>query len=224
MRSKNAIPIDVVLRECRRLYAPPKTFLAFRTPLDLLVATMLSAQCTDDRVNLVTRTILYPKYRTAADYAGATQAQLERDVKSCGFYRAKAKNIRGMAQLLLERHGGDVPQSMEELTALPGVGRKTAAIILTAAFGKAEGIAVDTHVLRLSQRLGLSTFSDPKRVELDLMRQTPRNEWGELTTLLISHARAVCTARKRACERCVFADRCPSSLTRGLPDRAKKKP
>lgn len=222
MRAKSGLAIDDVLRECRALYTPPKTFLAFRTPLDLLVATMLSAQCTDDRVNLVTRTILYPKYRTARDYAQATQAQLERDVQSCGFYRAKAKNIRSMARLLLERHGGDVPQSMEELTALPGVGRKTAAIILNAAFGKAEGIAVDTHVLRLSQRLGLSTHADPKRVELDLMRQVPREEWGDFTTLIISHARAVCTARKRACDRCVFAQRCPSSLMLGRADRAKR--
>ncbi len=222
MRARNAVPLDLVLRECRKAYAPPRTFLAFRTPLDLLVATMLSAQCTDDRVNLVTRTILYPKYRTASDYAAASQVQLERDVKSCGFYRAKAKNIRAMAGLLLARHGGEVPQTMEELVALPGVGRKTAAIILNAAFGKAEGIAVDTHVLRLSQRLGLSTHADPKRVELDLMRQLPREDWGEFTTLIISHARAVCTARKRACDRCVFAQRCPSSFVLGRADRAKR--
>lgn len=211
-----------VFRQLSARYKPPLTFLDFRTPLDLLVATMLSAQCTDARVNLVTSTILYPKYRTAKEYVGATQAELERDIRSCGFFRAKAKNIRAMCALLIGRHQGNVPDTMEELTALPGVGRKTAAVILWAAYGKTEGIAVDTHVRRVSQRLGLSASSDVKKIELDLMRQFPRKDWGRVTTLIITHGRAICTARNRKCEQCMFKDVCPSSLTLGKKDKAKK--
>lgn len=206
-----------------KAYKPPRTFLEFRTPLDLLVATMLSAQCTDARVNLTTKTILYPKYKTAKDYVKVPQSELEKDIKSCGFYRAKAKNIQGMCRILIEKHGGNVPQTMDELTHLPGVGRKTAAIILWAAYGKNEGIAVDTHVLRVSQRLGLTKQKDPKKIELDLMKQFPKKNWGRVTTLIISHARAVCTARNRGCDRCMFAKSCPSSLTTGQSDKAAPK-
>lgn len=220
--SGNELSPQTVLTTLKKLYRPPKTFLAFRTPLDLLVATMLSAQCTDSRVNVVTKTILYPKYKTAKDYAKVAQETLERDIRSCGFFRAKAKNIRTMCQLLIERHGGEVPQTMEELVALPGVGRKTAAIILSAAFGKNEGIAVDTHVLRVSQRLGLTRNSTPEKIEIDLMRAYERKEWPRVTTLLISHGRSTCTARNRQCERCPFAATCPSSLMTGKKDRAKK--
>ncbi len=216
------MPIQLVMRELRKLYHPPKTFLHFRTPLDLLIATVLSAQCTDVRVNLVTRTILYPKYRTARDYLDVSRRGLERDIRTCGFYRTKAKHIQDLCRLLVARFRGKVPQTMEELTQLPGVGRKTAAIILAAVFGKNEGIACDTHVIRLSRRLGLTCHRDPKKIELDLMRLLPRRQWGVVNPLLISHGRAVCTARSRKCDLCVFQKECPSSLTMGRPDLAKR--
>lgn len=215
--------MDRVLAELRNLYTPPKTFLHFRTPLDLLVAVILSAQCTDKRVNHVTETILYPKYRKAEDYLRVSIEELEEDIHSCGTYRMKAKSIRGMCKMVIERHHGKIPDTMEELLELPGVGRKTASVILSAVFEKNLGIAVDTHVQRLAQRLGLSTYADPKRIELDLMEQAPQPQWRDVTTLLISHGRAVCTARGRRCGACVFKDDCPSSLTQGKSDKAKPK-
>ena len=217
-----AIPVERVIRELRKLYKPPKTFLHFRTPLDLLVATVLSAQCTDMRVNLVTETILYPKYRRARDYLDVSRQELEGDIRTCGFYRTKAKHIQEMCHLLVTRFCGKVPQTMEELTQLPGVGRKTAAIILAAAFGKNEGIACDTHVIRLSQRLGLTRYHNPKRIELDLIRQLPRQQWSIINPLLISHGRAICTARNRKCPQCVFQKECPSSFMMGRRDLARK--
>ena len=204
--------VQGVLQKLRKLYKPPRTFLNFRTPLDLLVATILSAQCTDIRVNLVMKT-LYKKYRTAKDYAHVSRKELEKDMYSCGTYRMKAKHVQEMCQMLLKKHHGNVPQTMEELTALPGVGRKTAAVILSAIFKKNEGIAVDTHVLRVSRRLGLSKNKTPTKVELDLMKAAPKRSWGNMTTLFISHGRAVCTARNRKCDQCVFQKECPSSLT-----------
>lgn len=210
------------MRSLQKLYHPPKTFLHFRTPLDLLVATVLSAQCTDVRVNLVMRTILYPKYRTIRDYAVASRTALESDIRSCGFYHAKTKSIQAMCRMLLGRFHGKVPQTMEELTQLPGVGRKTAAIILAAAFGKNEGIACDTHVIRLSQRLGLTHHHDPKKIEIDLMAELPRRQWSIINPLLISHGRAICTARNRKCYQCVFQKECPSSLVLGRKDLAKR--
>jgi len=227
MRRKDGIPIDVVLTTLERLYDPPRTFLEYRTPLDLLVATILSAQCTDARVNIVTRDILYPKYRTAKDYVRATRAQLEEDVHSCGTFRMKAKHVQEMCAMLIEKHGGEVPDTMEELVELPGVGRKTASIILYAIFGKNEGIAVDTHVLRQARRMGLSAEKDQAKIERDLLGQAPREKWGTLNTLLISHGRAVCTAYDRKCDVCPFMKTCPSSRVRGKPDLAKsdaKKP
>jgi endonuclease-3 len=211
-----------VLDTLRARYQPPRTFLHYRTPLDLLVATILSAQCTDARVNIVTK-VLYKKYDTAEDYVRVPRSELENDVHSCGTYRNKAKYIQEMSRLLMERHGGEVPQTMEQLTALPGVGRKTASIILWSCFGKNEGIAVDTHVLRVSRRLGLSTHADPVRVEKDLIKALPPTEWGTITTLLISLGRDVCTARDRNCAQCPFAASCPSSLERAKPDRAGRK-
>ncbi len=212
---------EEVLREMQKLYDPPRTFLHFRTPLDLLIVTILSAQCTDVRVNIVSKT-LYKKYQTPQDYLRVSRSELEQDIRSCGTYRNKAKFIQELCVILLKEHGGRVPATMEALTNLPGVGRKTAAIILSVIFKKHEGIAVDTHVLRVACRLGLTKHSDPKRVELDLMRTVPREQWPLLTTLIISHGRAVCTARLRACERCAFSNRCPSSRTRGKPDLAKE--
>ena len=206
-----------ILKVLKRSYTPPRTFLRFRTPLDLLVVTILSAQCTDKRVNLVSKE-LYKKYRTPRDYLSVPRNALEKDIRTCGFYRSKARYIQGMCRMLIEKHCGKVPQSMDELTLLPGVGRKTAAIILWAAYGKNEGIAVDTHVIRLAQRLGLSKHKDPKKIELDLMQKFPRKEWGLITTFLISHGRAVCTARNRTCERCSFKNNCPSSVVMGRKD------
>lgn len=212
-----------VLADLKRLYSPPKTFLDFRTPLDLLVAVILSAQCTDAMVNRITKEILYPKYKTPRDYVDVPPEELEQDIRRSGHYRAKTKYIQETCRLLLERHDGHVPQTMEELTALPGVGRKTASVVLSAAFGKNEGIAVDTHVQRLSQRLGLSDQHDPKKIELDLMEAAPRKNWRDVTVLLISHGRVICTARARKCGACVFKDRCPSSLVLGKTDLAKPK-
>ena len=215
--------MGTVLSKLDKLYDPPKTFLHFRTPLDLLVAVILSAQCTDARVNIVTETILYPKYKKPEDYLKVTRQELEKDIQSCGTFRMKAKHIQETCAMLIAKHGGEVPQTMEELIELRGVGRKTASVILSAVFNKNLGIAVDTHVQRLSQRLGLSTHHDPTKIELDLMEQAPRKRWRDVTVLLISHGRAVCTARNRKCGGCVFKKDCPSSLVMGRPDRAKPK-
>ncbi len=213
------VPISTVLRELKKLYRPPKSFLHWKTPLDLLIATVLSAQCTDARVNHVTMA-LFRKFREPADYLRVPIGDLERAIRSCGTYRNKARYIQGLCRIIIENHGGAVPRMMNELTALPGVGRKTASIVLFAAFGKRESIAVDTHVLRLSRRLGLSTAKDPQRVETDLLRIVPQTEWGSINTLLISHGRAVCTARNRKCDQCVFAAICPSSRVQGYADLA----
>jgi endonuclease-3 len=211
-----------VLRKLEGLYDPPRTFLRWRTPLDLLVATILSAQCTDDRVNIVTQA-LFKKHRKPEDYVKTSQRQLERAIHSCGTFRVKARYIRTLSRILLRKHNGKVPESMEELLELPGVGRKTAVIVLHAAFEKEEGIAVDTHVQRLARRLGLTRKKTPEKIELDLIRQTPRAKWGRLNTLLISHGRAVCTARNRQCAACAFKDACPSSLAHGRRDLAQPK-
>lgn len=215
--------MEHVLKELGTLYAPPKTFLHFRTPLDLMVAVILSAQCTDARVNIVTETILYPKYKTAKDYVAVPRAELEDDIHSCGTFRMKAQAIQEACAMLLKDFGGEMPRTMAELTKLRGVGRKTASVILAAAFDINEGIAVDTHVQRVAQRMGLSNKSDPGKIELDLMEQAPREKWRDVTVYLISHGRAVCTARKRMCGACVFNEECPSSLLHGRSDKAKPK-
>lgn len=223
MRRKNGIPLAEVLRDLKRNYSPPKTFLDFKTPLDLLVAVILSAQCTDLMVNRIINETLYPKYKTAKDYANAKPEVLEQEIRRSGHFRVKTHYIQETCRLLIERHNGSVPQTMDELTALPGVGRKTASVVLSAAFGKNEGIAVDTHVQRLSQRLGLSDQHDPIKIELDLIEGAPRAQWRDVTVLLISHGRAICTAQRRKCEACMFQDRCPSSLVLGKKDLAKAK-
>lgn len=215
--------MDRVMKELGKLYKPPKTFLHFRTPVDLLVAVILSAQCTDARVNIVTETILYPKYKSAKEYATVARDELEQDIRSCGTFRMKAKHIQETCHILVQKHGGKVPETMDELLELPGVGRKTASVILSAAFNKNVGIAVDTHVQRLSQRLGLSTHHDPTKIELDLMEQEVPRNWRRVTTLLITHGRAVCVARGRRCGACVFKHDCPSSLVEGRSDKAKPK-
>jgi endonuclease-3 len=206
----DAAPISEVVPRLEREYPDASTELDWKNPLELLVATMLSAQITDVRVNQVTRG-LFEKYRTAEDYAAVDPAQLEKDIRPTGFYRNKARALRGMARALLERHGGEVPRTMAELVALPGVGRKTANVILGNAFGVDEGLVVDTHVRRVSQRLGLTEESDPERIERDLLRVVPRGGRTVFSHLLIFHGRRVCKARKPDCPNCVLNDICPSA-------------
>lgn len=201
-----------LLAKLEKMHPGARTELDFSGPLELLVATILSAQSTDRQVNLVTKG-LFRKYRTAADYAGAKTEELEQDIRSTGFFRAKSRLIQGAARMLVERFGGEVPRTLEELTQLPGVARKTANIVLYNAFGKAEGVAVDTHVLRLSRRLGFSEHDNPDKVERDLMALFPRDEWGPLTYRLIEHGRAVCDAKRPVCGQCVLADLCPSAFS-----------
>jgi endonuclease-3 len=188
-------------------YPDANIALRFETPLQLLVATILAAQCTDERVNQVTPG-LFGTYHTAADFAGASPATLEGEVRSTGFFRAKTRAIIGMAQALVERHGGEVPRTMEALTALPGVGRKTANVLLGNAFG-VPGIAVDTHVFRVSQRLGLAKADDPDRVEAQLAEVIPRPRWTRFCHLVQAHGRRVCLARSPACPVCPVRTLCP---------------
>ena len=196
-----------IIRALKRAYPDAKIALDFSNPLELLVATILSAQCTDERVNLVTPA-LFAKYTSARDWAKADRATLERLVHSTGFFRAKARAIVGMAQALVERHGGEVPQTRDALTALPGVGLKTANVILGNAFGQ-QAIAVDTHVFRVSQRLGLARSEDADAVHDQLVDTLPRKEWTLATHLLTTHGRRTCTARKPACPACPVRALCP---------------
>ncbi|MFI5257033.1 MAG: endonuclease III [Gemmatimonadales bacterium] len=185
--------------------------LDFTNPFELLCATILSAQCTDKRVNLTTPA-LFARYPDAAALSAARQDDVETLIRSTGFFRSKAKSLIGMATALVERHGGHVPASLESLVLLPGVGRKTANVILGNAFGKNEGIVVDTHVTRLSNRLGLTKESDPVKIEQALIPLFPPDEWTMVSHLLIEHGRQVCDARKPRCQECILADLCPSSL------------
>ena len=202
--------VEAILPLLKRAYPEAKCSLDHSNALELLVATILSAQSTDERVNIVTRD-LFRKYRTAADYARVPQEELERDIHSTGFYRNKAKSLRAMAQALLDKHGGQVPQTMEELTALAGVGRKTANVVLGNAFGQNVGIVVDTHVTRLSWRLGLTTNKDAQKIEQDLMPLVPQKDWTLFSHLLIHHGRAICQARNPQCEQCPIRQHCPSA-------------
>jgi endonuclease-3 len=188
-----------------------KTALNYTSPLEILVATILSAQCTDKQVNIVTKS-LFTKYKTPEDYANVDLTALEQDIRSTGFYRNKAKNIKNAGQLLVEKFESKVPKTMKELLELPGVARKTANIVLSNAYGIIEGIAVDTHVRRLSQRLGLSKNTDPNKIEIDLMKVVPKKEWKRITNLLIFHGRNVCIARKPKCSVCVLNKICPSAF------------
>lgn len=201
--------IEKILTFLNAEYNDPKTALDFRTPHELLVATILSAQCTDKRVNIVTKE-LFKKYKKVEDYAKADLKEFEQDIRSTGFYRNKAKNIINGAKMIVEKFDSQVPDTMIELITLPGVARKTANIVLTEAYGKVEGIAVDTHVLRLSQRLGLSTNINAEKVEKDLMELALKKDWGKVSNLLIMHGRNVCFARKPNCKECVLNKLCPS--------------
>jgi endonuclease III len=203
-------PISEVISRLKDEYPDARTELNWENPLELLVATMLSAQTTDVRVNMVTEK-LFEKYRTAAEYAGADPAELEADIRPTGFYRNKARSLQGMARALLDEHGGEVPRTMAGLVSLPGVGRKTANVVLGNAFGVDEGVVVDTHVRRVSRRLGLTAEKDPEKIEQDLLGVVPEGERTLFSHLLILHGRRVCKARKPDCPGCVLSDICPSS-------------
>jgi endonuclease III len=201
--------VAAILPVLKSTYPNAKCSLDYRTPLQLLVATILSAQCTDVRVNLVTKT-LFRKYRTPEDFANAPEGELERDIQSTGFYRNKAKSIRAMASSLVKDHGGKVPRTMEELTSLAGVGRKTANVVLGNAFGQNVGVVVDTHVARVSQRLELTKNSAPEKIELDLMELVLQEDWTLWSHLLIYHGRAICQARRPECGKCPIFKNCPT--------------
>ncbi len=204
----------VIVRRLKKAYPGARCALEHRTPFELLVATILSAQCTDARVNMVTPA-LFAKYPTAGALAQASQADVEDLIRSTGFFRNKARNLIAMAQALVERHDGEVPADMDQLRVLPGVGRKTANVVLGNAFGRNEGVTVDTHVTRLSRLLGLTRHQDPVKIERDLMELVPRRDWTILSHLLIWHGRQVCIARRPQCGPCVLRDRCPSALPPG---------
>jgi endonuclease-3 len=200
-----------VLRLLKKHYPKAKIILNYHNPWELLVATILSAQCTDKKVNQVTEK-LFKKYKTIKDYAVADPQEFEQDIRQTGFYRAKTRYIIESAKIILKKYGGQVPQTMKELIGLPGVARKTANIVLGNAFGIVEGIAVDTHVKRLSQRLEWTKNKDPAKIEQDLMRLFPKKEWFRLTYLLIEHGRAICHAQRPACDHCFLNKLCPSAF------------
>lgn len=201
-----------VIRLLEREHPDAKIALNYSDPLELLIATILSAQCTDKKVNEVTKS-LFKKYRKAEDYAEADLKELEEDIKPTGFYRNKAKNIQKTCRILVEKFSSKVPKTMKEMLSLPGAARKTANIVLSNAYGIIEGIAVDTHVKRLSKRLGLTGHDDPNKIEKDLMKIIPKSRWLKITDLLIFHGRRICVARKPKCKICVLNQICPSAFT-----------
>jgi endonuclease-3 len=203
-----------VMELLEKEYSNAEIALEYTNPLELLIATILSAQATDEQINTITPK-LFKKYKTAEDYANADLSELEQDIKSSGFYHNKAKNIKNCCKTLIEKFNSKVPKTMNDLLELPGVGRKTANIVLANAFGVIEGVAVDTHVGRLSQRLGLSENYDPKKIEADLMKIVPKEKWMRITDLLIFHGRRVCTSKKPNCTGCVLNKICPSAFTFG---------
>ena len=203
--------IKEIIRILKKEYPEAKIALRFKNTWQLLVATILSAQCTDVRVNQVTP-VLFKKYKTVADFAKADIKEFEKDIHSTGFYRNKAKGIIGSAKKILNEFKGSVPRTMEELTSLPGIGRKTANVILSSGFGIVAGVVVDTHVRRLSQRLGLTKNTDPGKIEEDLMKLVTREDWGIVSHLLILHGRKICNARKPLCAECRINKLCPSAF------------
>lgn len=203
--------VEAIIAELRHLYPDAKCTLNFSTPLELLVATQLAAQCTDERVNIVTKD-LFRKYRSVEDFATVSQEELEQDIKSTGFYRNKAKNIRAACQRIITEFGGEVPHTMKDLLSLPGVARKTANVVLSNAFGIVEGYTVDTHNIRLGRRFGWTTGEDAAKVEQTFMRIIPREDWLDLSHYIIYHGRAICDARRPLCSQCTLATLCPSAL------------
>jgi endonuclease-3 len=206
--------VNKIILLLKKEYPDVKISLNYSNPFDLLVATILSAQCTDVRVNEVTKT-LFRKYRIPQDYLRTTQEGLEKDIYSTGFYKNKAKNIKKLSEILINNFNSKVPDNMADLITLPGVARKTANVVLSVAFGKSEGIAVDTHVKRLSARLDLTANSNPDKIEKDLMSKISKKEWGIFTLLLIQHGRKICTAKKPLCRECILNKLCPSAFTFG---------
>ena len=204
--------ITRIIELLKKEFPDAKIALHYTNPLELLIATILSAQCTDERVNIVTKT-LFEKYRKAKDYADAGLKELEQDIKSTGFYHNKARNIKKCCKMLVEKFDSHVPRTMAEMLELPGVARKTANIVLQNAYGVVEGIAIDTHVRRVSARLGLTENEDPGKIEQDLMRIVPKDKWMRIADLLIFLGRRVCVARKPKCEACVLSRICPSAFT-----------
>ncbi|HLY07727.1 MAG TPA: endonuclease III [Planctomycetota bacterium] len=209
-RSSTPDRLKKIVRTLARVYGDAHCALVHSNALELLVATILSAQCTDSRVNLVTA-VLFQKYRSAKDFAEADLRDLERIVRPTGFFRTKSKSIQGAAKRIVEKHQGEVPSTMEELLELPGVARKTANVVLGTWFGKATGVVVDTHVQRLSRRLQLTREDDPKKIEQDLMKLLPMEEWISFSHRLIWHGRRICAARKPKCGACPIAGECPSA-------------
>ena len=207
MRKERALEI---VHRLQRAYPRPKIALDFESPFQLLIATILSAQSTDARVNLVTKD-LFRKYPSPEAFAKADPAELENDIRSTGYFRSKTKSLIGASKALVERHGGKMPATMAELVDLPGVGRKTANVILGNAMGKSEGLVVDTHVGRVSNRLALTSHSDPVKIEQDLMNLIPKKEWTKFSLRMILHGREICIARKPKCADCVLNDVCPSA-------------
>jgi len=208
MRSRS--DVQKILRRLHKMFPDVHCALRHENALQLTVATILSAQCTDERVNIVTKD-LFARYRTAADYAAASQEEIEDVIRSTGFFRNKAKSIRGMATLLIEEFDGEIPDAMEDLVRLPGVARKTANVVLGTWFGKADGVVVDTHVSRIATRLGMTEEKDPVKIERDLMKQLPRKEWIDFSHRIIHHGRGLCKARKTECAPCGLRDVCPSA-------------
>ena len=201
--------IRKIIKTLRKEYPKSRVSLKHKSPFELLISTILAAQCTDKRVNQITP-YLFKKYKGAENFAKARQTSLEKDIRSTGFYRNKAKNIIAASKKIKKDFKGKVPSTMETLTSLPGVARKTANIVLSASFNKAEGIAVDTHVKRLSGRLGLSSEKDPKKIEKNLMKIVPFKDWLDFNFILVDHGRTICNARKPLCTRCVINKLCPS--------------
>ena len=198
-----------IIKRLKKAYPDAHCALNHTTPFELLIATILSAQCTDERVNIVTAD-LFRKYRGPEDFAKASQQELERDIHSTGFFRNKAKNIKAASQRLIEVYGGEIPQTMDEILTLGGVARKTGNVVLGNAFGITSGVVVDTHVSRLSQRLGLTEEKTPEKIERDLQESVPKKDWVMFSHWLIFHGRQICNARKPKCTECVLADQCPS--------------
>lgn len=219
LSAKKQRALEILVR-LKKLYPEAPCTLDYETPVQLMVATILAAQCTDERVNTVTPA-LFRRFPDAAALAGADVSELETLVRSTGFYRNKAKNIQAACQLIMEKYGGEVPRSMEDLTSLPGVARKTANVVSAHAFGVNLGVTVDTHVKRLTYRLGLTKNTEPVKIERDLMKLLPQPDWENWSIRLVYHGRAVCNARSPHCDRCVLADLCPSAH---LADPPPKKP
>jgi len=209
--AKKKVRVLEIIKRLQEHYPAAKCSLNFKSAHQLMVATILSAQCTDERVNIVTRD-LFKKYRSIKDFAAADLAELEEDVRTTGFFRNKAKSIKLSAQQLLEEHGGKIPRTLDELVKLAGVGRKTGSVILGAGYGMAEGVVVDTHVGRISRLLGLTKEKDPVKVERDLMKILPEEDWIVWSHLMIDHGRALCIARRPRCGECLLSDVCPGRL------------